>query len=334
MRFCCRGRVLLLQGLVILPQGASAAASRVCATAARGECCCCSRVGTADKQEGVLLLQGWVLRRKLLYLYWWGACCHTRYLWCCRGWVLLLKGVCCCCRMGVLLPERLLLLQRWVLPWWSWGGGVHAVIRESSATSVDEWVLLLQGMSAAAGGVSAGGAAAGGEYCCCTEWVLLLEGCVLLLRGVTTTATDARVFRCRGECCRRNHCIAVVLRGRTVSYLHKNKNKNLEPFFSISLHQPAISRWFYSYLHYWQVNIKGTVAWDFCPLVFFINRPYLGPCLLHKNFFEFCFEFAELFEFEILRCGPLRNTNFLADTRDWKLGWCRPSQVLFIYIHF
>jgi hypothetical protein len=35
--------------------------------------------------------------------------------------------------------------------------------------------------------------------------------------------------------------------------------------------------------------LKGAVAWDFCPLVLFINRPHLG----------LCFEFAELFEFEI-----------------------------------
>ncbi len=45
-------------------------------------------------------------------------------------------------------------------------------------------------------------------------------------------------------------------------------------------------------------SFKGTVAWDFCPLVLFINRPNLGLCLLYKNVFEFCFEFAEFFEFE------------------------------------
>ncbi len=50
----------------------------------------------------------------------------------------------------------------------------------------------------------------------------------------------------------------------------------------------------------WNIStIKGTVAWDFYLLVLFINRSHLGPCLLHSFFFEFCFEFAKLFEFEI-----------------------------------
>jgi hypothetical protein len=30
--------------------------------------------------------------------------------------------------------------------------------------------------------------------------------------------------------------------------------------------------------------LKGTVACNFCPLVFFSNRPHLGPCLLHYIF--------------------------------------------------
>jgi hypothetical protein len=45
--------------------------------------------------------------------------------------------------------------------------------------------------------------------------------------------------------------------------------------------------------------LKGTVALDFCPLVLVSNRQHLGHCLLSYIFFEFCFEFAELFEFEI-----------------------------------
>ncbi len=46
-------------------------------------------------------------------------------------------------------------------------------------------------------------------------------------------------------------------------------------------------------------SVKGTIAWDFCTLVLFINRPHLGTCLLYKIFFEFCSKFAELFEFKI-----------------------------------
>ncbi len=30
-----------------------------------------------------------------------------------------------------------------------------------------------------------------------------------------------------------------------------------------------------------RIKVKGTVAWDFCPLVLFINQPYLDPCLLY-----------------------------------------------------
>ncbi len=82
--------------------------------------------------------------------------------------------------------------------------------------------------------------------------------------------------------------------------------------------------------------IKGTGAWDFCPLVLFSNRPRLAPCLLYYIFFEFCIEFAELFEFEIrtAQWATAENQTFLANTRDLKLGWCRPSVLLFIYIHF
>jgi hypothetical protein len=82
--------------------------------------------------------------------------------------------------------------------------------------------------------------------------------------------------------------------------------------------------------------LKGTVAWDFCPLVFFSNWPHLGPCLLHY-IFSSCV--STLLSYSnskfVLRYGPLRGTRFfLADTRDLKLGWCRPSIILFIYIHF
>ncbi len=82
--------------------------------------------------------------------------------------------------------------------------------------------------------------------------------------------------------------------------------------------------------------LKGTVAWDFCPLVLIINRPNLGLCLLYKNVFKFCFEFTELFEVEIHTelWATAENQIFFADARDLKLGWCWPSLELFIYIHF
>jgi hypothetical protein len=62
----------------------------------------------------------------------------------------------------------------------------------------------------------------------------------------------------------------------------------------------------------------------------------LGLLLTLQNFFKFCFEFAELFEFEIRTAlwATAENQIFLADAMDLKLGWCRPSQILFIYIHF
>ncbi len=44
--------------------------------------------------------------------------------------------------------------------------------------------------------------------------------------------------------------------------------------------------------------LKGTVARDFLPLVFFMNRTHLYPWFMSYNVFEFCFEFAEIFEFE------------------------------------
>jgi hypothetical protein len=93
----------------------------------------------------------------------------------------------------------------------------------------------------------------------------------------------------------------------------------------------------------WQVHIqnllhsfKETVAWDFYPLVLFINRSHLGLCLLHKIFLEFCFEFAELFEFKIRTAlwATAGNPILFANSRNLKLVWRRPSLVLFIYIHF
>jgi hypothetical protein len=83
-------------------------------------------------------------------------------------------------------------------------------------------------------------------------------------------------------------------------------------------------------------HVKGTVAWDFYPLVLFINWSHLGPCLLHSIIFKFYFEFADLFEFEIRTAlwATAGNQIFFADTRDLKLVWHRPFQVLFIYTRF
>jgi hypothetical protein len=60
----------------------------------------------------------------------------------------------------------------------------------------------------------------------------------------------------------------------------------------------------------------------------------MGSCLLYKFFFELCFEFAELFELEIRTAlwATVENQIFFADAMDLKLGWCRPSLILFIYI--
>jgi hypothetical protein len=61
----------------------------------------------------------------------------------------------------------------------------------------------------------------------------------------------------------------------------------------------------------------------FFPLVLFINRPHLGPCLLYYIIFKFCFEFAEFFEFEIRTAlwATAGNQHFFAETKDLKLGW-------------
>ncbi len=83
-------------------------------------------------------------------------------------------------------------------------------------------------------------------------------------------------------------------------------------------------------------SFKGTVAWDFCPLVLVSNGLHLGLCILSYIFFEFCFEFAELFEFGIrtVLWATAGNQIFLKQIMDLKLVWCKPSLVLFIYVNF
>jgi hypothetical protein len=74
-------------------------------------------------------------------------------------------------------------------------------------------------------------------------------------------------------------------------------------------------------MQFFSLCFKGTVAGDFYPLVLFINRSHLGLCLLHYIFFEFCFEFAELFEFEIRTAlwATAGNEIFFANSRNLKL---------------
>ncbi len=59
-------------------------------------------------------------------------------------------------------------------------------------------------------------------------------------------------------------------------------------------------------------SLKGTVACDFRPLAFTINRTHSGLCFVNKFLFEFCFKFAELFEFKNCYAlyGPLLATSF------------------------
>jgi hypothetical protein len=67
-----------------------------------------------------------------------------------------------------------------------------------------------------------------------------------------------------------------------------------------------------------------------------VNWPHIGPYLLYYISFKFYFEFAEFFDFEIHTAlwATGENQIFFADTRDLKLGLCRPLIILFIYIHF
>jgi hypothetical protein len=57
------------------------------------------------------------------------------------------------------------------------------------------------------------------------------------------------------------------------------------------------------------------------PLAFLINRPRLDSCCIYYIFIELCFEFADLFEFEIrtVLWVTARNLIFFADTRDFKI---------------
>jgi hypothetical protein len=56
---------------------------------------------------------------------------------------------------------------------------------------------------------------------------------------------------------------------------------------------------------------KGTVAWDFRPLVFSTNRPHIVPKFTPLNIFEFRFEVTEIFIFKVVPRGVIaRSTLF------------------------
>jgi hypothetical protein len=61
------------------------------------------------------------------------------------------------------------------------------------------------------------------------------------------------------------------------------------------------------------LNVKGTVAWDFCPLVLFSNRPHLGPCLLYYIFFRILFRICRVIQIWNSYCamGHCGEPNFL-----------------------
>ncbi len=50
-------------------------------------------------------------------------------------------------------------------------------------------------------------------------------------------------------------------------------------------------------------RVKGSVARDFLPLVFSMNRPHIVPEFTPWNIFEFFFEFGEIFVFECCSAG-------------------------------
>ncbi len=79
----------------------------------------------------------------------------------------------------------------------------------------------------------------------------------------------------------------------------------------------------------------GKIACDFCHLVLFINRPHLGP--VDSTMF-FSNSVSNSLSYRIrnsyFAMGRWQNQIFFTDTRDFKLGWCRPSLVLIIYMHF
>jgi hypothetical protein len=64
------------------------------------------------------------------------------------------------------------------------------------------------------------------------------------------------------------------------------------------------------------IYIKGTAAWDFCPLVLFINRPHWGPCLLYY-IIQILFQICGVIQIKICTApwATAGNQIFFADTR-------------------
>jgi hypothetical protein len=59
-------------------------------------------------------------------------------------------------------------------------------------------------------------------------------------------------------------------------------------------------------------TFKGTVAWDFCPLVFFHQSTLCGPMFTSQKFFSNSVSNSPSYSNSkfVLRYGPLRKTNF------------------------
>jgi hypothetical protein len=83
-------------------------------------------------------------------------------------------------------------------------------------------------------------------------------------------------------------------------------------------------------------DLKGAVAWDFPPLVFFHQLTPFGPLFHLLHFLLICFEYAALFEFEIRSSlwATAGNQIFFADTRNLRLECHMTWLLLFMYIHF
>ncbi len=70
-------------------------------------------------------------------------------------------------------------------------------------------------------------------------------------------------------------------------------------YFPRNFLAPEICRNLWTFLF----SIKGTVARYFWPLVFFMNRPHMGPRYIPQNSFEFWFKLLEIFELKSCSAG-------------------------------
>ncbi len=83
----------------------------------------------------------------------------------------------------------------------------------------------------------------------------------------------------------------------------------------------------------WNTIVQLRICRKYLWLFSSINAVW-APISFATFFFKFCFEFAESFWIWNLSCamGHCGEPTFLANTRNLKLGWCRPWLLLFIYI--